>query len=94
MRGFEDGTFRPDDPVTRGQMAIMIANAFELATEADIHFTDVGPKSKAYESIRKIVAEGITEGYEDQSFQPDRTLIRSDFAAFMARAMNDEFKVK
>ena len=92
ITGFPDGTFRPNEPVTRGQMAIFLAKAFELETEAAITFTDVGRGSASYAYVKRILAAEITNGYPDGTFRPDKPLIRSDFSAFMARAMDDQFK--
>jgi Leucine-rich repeat (LRR) protein len=94
ITGFPDGTFRPDAPVTRGQMAIFLARAFELTEEAAVTFSDVSSSSKSYDSIKKILADRITTGYPNGTFRPDQSLIRADFSAFMARALSEEFKVK
>jgi hypothetical protein len=93
IKGFPDHTYRPDAPVTRGQMAIFIARAFDLEQESEISFTDVHKESASYVYIKRILADGITMGYPDGTFKPDKQLIRSDFSAFMARAIDDSFKV-
>ncbi|WP_404356421.1 S-layer homology domain-containing protein [Cytobacillus firmus] len=93
ITGFPDNTYRPDAPVTRGQMAIFIARAFRLYEESDVNFTDVHSGSASYIYIKRILADNITTGYPDGSFRPDQKLIRSDFSAFMARALDDYFKV-
>jgi Leucine-rich repeat (LRR) protein len=94
ITGFPDETFRPDAPVTRGQMAIFLARAFELTEEARVAFSDVSSRSSSYEYIKKILADRITSGYPDGTFRPDQNLIRADFSAFMARALEEEFKIK
>ena len=94
ITGFPDGSFRPGDTVTRGQMAILLSRAFELTEEAHYVFNDIPEDSKAYIHVKRIIAEGIAEGYPDGSFQPDRLLNRAEFAAFMARALNEEFRSK
>lgn len=91
--GFPDNTFRPDNPVTRGQMAIFLARAFELEVEAKQNFSDVTPNMSAYPYIKRIIADGITAGYPDGTFRPDASLQRSGFSAFLARALDDQFKV-
>ncbi|MBW9235061.1 S-layer homology domain-containing protein, partial [Leptospira santarosai] len=47
----------------------------------------------SYSSIRKILAFGVTNGYSNGKFIPDKPLKRSDFSAFLSRAMKEEFKV-
>lgn len=93
ISGFPDNTFRPDNPVTRGQMAIFLARAFDLEVEAAQNFSDVTPNMSAYPYIKRIIADGITAGYPDGTFRPDASLQRSGFSAFLARALDDQFKV-
>ncbi|KMY55578.1 hypothetical protein AC623_17895 [Bacillus sp. FJAT-27231] len=91
ISGFPDGTFRPNEFVTRGQMAILLAKAFELTKEEEIPFSDVNAKMAAYASIKKLIAAGIASGYEDSTYRPNLVLKRDQFAAFMARALNPFF---
>lgn len=93
IRGFTDGTFRPNEEVTRGQMAIFIDRAFALTDKKNVQFSDVSSSIAAYSSIQKIVAAGITQGYSDWTFRPNKELSRAEFSAFLARALNPDFKV-
>ncbi|MFK2827257.1 S-layer homology domain-containing protein [Bacillus sp. B190/17] len=93
ISGYPDGTFRPNATLTRGQMAILIDRAFQLKEMSTIRFHDVPSSSSAYQSIYKIVAAGITSGYPDGTFKPNTTMTRAPFSAFLARALNDRFKV-
>lgn len=91
ISGFPDGTFRPSQFVTRGEMAILLSRAFELKDEETINFSDVHSKMAAYPYIKKMVAAGIAAGYEDNTYKPGLVLKREQFAAFMARAVNPFF---
>ncbi|MFL8939033.1 S-layer homology domain-containing protein [Rossellomorea oryzaecorticis] len=93
IKGYTDGTFRPNDIVTRGQMAIFISRAFQLKETKDIQFFDVSKSMAAYPSIGKILSAGITNGYSDWTFRPNKELTRAEFSAFLARGLNEEFKV-
>ncbi|MGM0841727.1 MAG: S-layer homology domain-containing protein [Bacillota bacterium] len=94
IKGFTDGTFRPNQKVTRGQMAIFIARAFDLKERQEVVFSDVSSSMAAYDSIQLILADGITQGYMDWTFRPDKKLTRAEFSAFLARALNPEYKVE
>ncbi|MFC6040352.1 S-layer homology domain-containing protein [Paenisporosarcina macmurdoensis] len=93
LSGTTDGKFLPKKPVTRGEMAIFIARAFELTDEELISFTDVGISKTSYSSIRKILAAGVTAGYTATKFRPDELIERQQFSAFLARAMSDQFRL-
>lgn len=55
LSGFLDKLFRPDEPVTRGQVAIFLAKAFELEREVPLAFTDVSANSPSYIYIKRIL---------------------------------------
>lgn len=62
--GFEDGSFRPDDPITREQMAVMIAAAAKLtAVEESPAFADAeGISGWARDSVSRAVSRASSPG--------------------------------
>ncbi|WP_338449750.1 S-layer homology domain-containing protein [Niallia oryzisoli] len=94
IKGFPDGTFRPNTIITREQAAILISRAFNLTKESEVPFTDISPSMESYPHIKRIVVENITNGYEDYTFRPYVKVTRAHFSAFLARALNDDYKVK
>jgi len=87
INGYSDGTFRPKELVTRGQMAAFLVRGFQLKNEKAIDFKDVASQSAAYPYVRKLVFNGITKGYSDGTFRPYATLTRTETAIFLARAL-------
>lgn len=94
IQGYTDGKFGLNDYVKRGEMAIFIARAFKLTDEEVTSFSDVSISSPFYSSIRKILAFGVTEGYDSGKFLPGNSLNRGEFSAFLARAMSEDFKLQ
>ncbi|WP_088007028.1 S-layer homology domain-containing protein [Indiicoccus explosivorum] len=92
INGFEDGTFRPDAPVTRGDMAIFVARAFDLQSAFALPFSDVGPNMNAADSIAAIFMQFITAGYSDNTYRPLQEITRGQLSAFLARALEPRFK--
>ena len=75
IAGFPDGSFRPDNPVTRAQLAVMLVNANRIRTSsADSYFPDVSESHWAYEFIAAAVSAGFITGYPDGTFKPDRNV--------------------
>ena len=93
IKGFTDGSFRPNGLVNRGELAIFLANAFVLQEESSTKFIDVSPSMASYSSIQKMVQARITNGYSDNTFRPTEKLTRGEISAFIARAMQANQKV-
>ena len=77
--------FCPDNPVTRGQMAIFIVRAFNLGpASADFFFDDNG---KVYEdAANRLRQAGLTQGCGPGRYCGDSSITRGEMAAFLTRA--------
>ena len=92
ISGFPDGTYKPYQPVTRGQMAIFLNRAFTLTTGQGNGFSDVSFNMAAYQSILNVSANRIASGYPDGTYRPDLAVTRGQFSAFMARTLEPSFR--
>lgn len=90
--GMGDGTFQPNAPIIRGDMALIVERVFDLVHTTELTFTDVPPNAYYAEAISKILAANITIGYPDHTFKPRVEVTRGQYAAFLARALEPEFK--
>ena len=90
--GYGDGTFGPNASIIRGDMALVVERVFDLAFTIDLSFTDVPQNAYYAEAISKILVANITNGYPDNTFRPQQEVTRGQFAAFLARALEPEFK--
>ncbi len=93
ISGFSDRTYKPYQPVTRGQMAIFLNRAFTLSIGQTNSFSDVSSNMAAYQSILNVSADGIASGYSDGTYRPDQSVTRGQFSAFMARTLEPSFRV-
>jgi micrococcal nuclease len=79
--------FCPEDQVTRGQMAIFIARAYNLPVANVDFFTD--DAGKVYEDAANRLAQaGLTQGCAPNIYCGDDTISRGEMAAFLSRAEN------
>ena len=92
MSGNAAGEFKPNDPLTRGQMAIILTNAFKLTGTTTLSFQDVDSSHWANESIQALIANKITTGYPDNTFKPDSLTTKSNYVVFLARILNPVFR--
>ena len=101
LEGFEDGSFKPDQILTREQAAKIIAYAMLGKTAADALTTGTAPFSDVAATrwsagyITFCVNQGIINGYGDGRFGPADTLTGFQFAKMLLTALgygkNDEF---
>lgn len=76
--GFEDGLFRPDQPVTRAQIANLVSRSFDLeADKENLAFSDVANDYWARETIEETVKGGFMTGFPDNTFAPDDPVTRA-----------------
>ena len=88
INGYSDGTFKPNNTLTRGQAAKMIAGFLELDTEnvPDPNFTDISSSNQYYGAIAALKAAGIIDGYEDQTFRHNEPIKRNHMAKIIVNA--------
>jgi subtilisin len=86
VSGRKDGTFRPNQPVTRAEMAILLARAYKLPIVEGISFNDVNNSLAGYQEISSLAGAKITEGYPDGTFKPGLSMDRATYSVFLAKA--------
>lgn len=93
VKGRADGTYGPDQRVTRGQLASMFARAWEAATgeplpdSPDAFDDDDGTEHE--DNIDAVAAAGWVRGIGDGMFAPDADATRGQFASMLARLLDD-----
>lgn len=78
INGYPDGTFKPDAPITRAEMAT-IAARFDIRSNValDMSFSDIsGHWAEKY--ILKAASRGWVNGYTDGTFCPDNNIKRNE----------------
>lgn len=88
LSGYEDGTFRPMDTITRGEISAVIARAqrYDLISYNGI-FTDVTENDWAKDYIETLADKNIVSGYEDSTFGPYSPLTRAEAVAIINRVL-------
>jgi len=90
LQGYEDGSFKPDAPITRAELATIVARFAKLAmlreTKSETDFNDVAGHW-AEEFITLAAGLGWVVGYEDGSFKPDQLITRAEFFTLANRVL-------
>ncbi|WP_071188371.1 S-layer homology domain-containing protein [Trichormus sp. NMC-1] len=88
IAGFPDGTFRPEEPVTRAQFAAMINKAFNKSAQRPaINFNDVPRNFWAYNAIRQAYTIGFLSGYPGNQFRPNQAIPREQVLVSLANGL-------
>ncbi|MDX9971009.1 MAG: S-layer homology domain-containing protein [Candidatus Gracilibacteria bacterium] len=80
VNGYEDGTFRPNNPVTRVEALKLILKSTQTKTKVGaLKFKDTENNSWYSEFLYTAVENGIVKGYEDGTFKPENSVSKAEF---------------
>lgn len=85
--GYEDGTFRADNPVTREELATMIARILtegKVPEEENI-YPDLNPKRYSTPAINYVTKLGLFKPYEDGTFKASNPVSKKDFDELLTK---------
>ena len=90
VNGYEDNTFRPNQPITREQLAAILMNyanykGQDVSNRADLTSYTDQPSAWANEAMQWAVAEGLISGVTNDELQPQASATRAQVAAILQR---------
>jgi hypothetical protein len=89
IKGFPDGGFRPNDPVTRAQFAAMLSKAVNKAPiRGGVTFVDVASSYWAASAIQTSYTTGFMSGYPGNVFEPTQNIPRVQVLVSLANGLN------
>lgn len=85
--GYADGSFRPNEAITREQLAKMLTTAYALMAPngTTLPFKDVLVHTEAYDNVAALYHYGITKGQSPTEFGLRNSVTRAQFALFTTR---------
>ncbi len=88
VNGYEDGTFKPNNTVTRAEFVKMLTSAVNLSTTdvSDVSFDDVSDADWYAKPVKLAAANGLVQGY-DGKFRPTEKILRQDAAIVIYNAL-------
>ncbi|PPS45430.1 DUF1565 domain-containing protein [Chroococcidiopsis sp. TS-821] len=89
IAGFPDGTFKPNEPVTRAQFAAIVSKAFTPTPQREAQdFNDVSRNFWGYQAIQTAYRGGFVAGYPGGAFQPQQQIPRVQVLVSLANGLN------
>lgn len=85
ISGYEDGTFRPAQEITRAEFTALVNRSFDFTERQENHFEDVPLDAWFASHVDLAVAAGYISGYDDGTFRPQEPISRQEVAAIVYR---------
>lgn len=87
LDGYDDGTFRPNAPITRAELSKIAASFYKILPDADADFSDIfGHWAEKY--IESAHSYGFIDGYPNGTFRPDRLITRAETMKIVNRSLD------
>lgn len=87
IKGYPDGSFRPDAEITRAEFAAM-ASKFADLKEGDKTFKDLDRDHWAYDLVKRAASAGWIHGYPDGTFKADKKISRAEVVSITNKMLN------
>ena len=93
IQGYPDGTFRPDQPITRAEFAAMASRFDNLASTSSNAFNDINGHW-AVSLINSAYAKGWISGYPDGTFRPGQNIVRAEVVTVVNRMLDRRIRLE
>jgi hypothetical protein len=94
VKGYGDGTFGPENTITRAEFTALLARIFNFIKSSDKVFPDVSDTAWYAETVSKSVAAGIIKGDDTGNFRPGDPITRQEAAVILYRVFDLKVKNK
>ena len=88
IHGYEDGTMRPDQTITRAEYVKVVNNFFGFSSgETSKKFDDISEDAWYKDHVYTAVANGYISGYQDNTFRPEKPITRQEATVILSRIL-------
>ncbi len=85
IKGYPDGSFKPDNNITRAEFMTIANNAFGYTEKEEISYSDVADGSWYADAVAIAKAAGYITGYPDGTMKPNAPISRQEAAVMVAK---------
>ena len=87
IKGYEDGSFRGNQTITRAEFTAMAVRFAKIDDTADCSYSDISKTGWQYPSVSTAAKYGWIQGYGDNTFRPNRQITRGEVATIVNRML-------
>ncbi|MFC6334022.1 LamG-like jellyroll fold domain-containing protein [Paenibacillus septentrionalis] len=90
IKGYADGSFKPAQPITREEVAVILSRVFEVTNADQTVSVKDGDQLKSWSraSIYALLSEGYLNGYPDGQFKPQRSITTAEFVTMISNIVD------
>jgi hypothetical protein len=88
INGYPDGSFKPENGITRAEFITLANKAFGFTNKADFQYPDVREGDWFYSEVAIAVAAGYINGYPDGRMKPNAPISREEAASILMKIKN------
>ncbi|MCQ6561398.1 S-layer homology domain-containing protein [Paenibacillus mendelii] len=88
VKGFEDGTFKPNKTISRAEFVALVNRSFGFTEKTEVTFTDMKESNWSYSEVQIAVKAGYITGYTNNTFGPNDEITREQIAAIVTKLLN------
>lgn len=92
--GYVDGTFKPDEFITRAEFAVLASKFDNIVTSETNMFSDVVDTHWAIKYINSAATKGWINGFEDGTFHPDESITREQVVTLVNKMLDRKIDVE
>ena len=85
VKGYPDGSFKPNQQVVRSELATMLARFVSVSGDLQKALTDIRPTDWYFDSFKTLINAGIITGYGDGTYRPSDGVTRAQAVTMIAR---------
>lgn len=85
LRGYPDGSFKPENKITRGEFMAIVNKAMGYIEEAEIAYSDVEEDAWYAKHVARAEAAAYISGYEDGTMKPEGFITREEVASIIRK---------
>lgn len=86
IKGYPDGSFKPDKSITRAEFMVMVNTAFGFKDSVSKSYSDVSSSDWFYSAVGIASGAGYISGYSDGTIKPNNSITREEAATMLSKA--------